>query len=44
MATTLRAANGQNLGEFRWIVWDVAAVTPIGENTAFQELKVEFSR
>jgi hypothetical protein len=44
LATSLRAANGQNLGEFRWIVWDVAAVTPIGENTAFQELKVEFSR
>ena len=42
-AASLRAAAGQSLGQFRWIVW---AVSPIsdhggGENTAFQELSVE---
>lgn len=42
-AASLRAADGQTLGDFRWIVW---AVSPVrsgggGENTALQELAVE---
>jgi membrane-associated protease RseP (regulator of RpoE activity) len=42
-ATALRAADGESLGSFRWIVW---AVSPVydrggGENTAFQELCVD---
>jgi hypothetical protein len=40
-AASLRAAEGQSLGQFRWIVWRVSPVTSRGENTAFQELAVE---
>ncbi|MEP4077223.1 right-handed parallel beta-helix repeat-containing protein [Haloferula sp.] len=42
-AASLRAAGGQSLGEFRWIVWAVSPVSTSGggENTAFQELAVE---
>lgn len=40
-AVSLRATTGQELGRFRWIVWDPAPVTSLGENTAFLELKVE---
>ena len=42
-AASLRAAAGQSLGQFRWIVWAVSPVTRNGggENTAFQELTVE---
>ncbi len=41
IAASLRAPAGASLGSFRWIVWAVSPVTPIGENTAFQELSVE---
>jgi hypothetical protein len=43
-ACSLRAATGQALGKFRWIIWRVSPVNTIGggENTAFQELNVEF--
>ncbi len=44
VGTSLRAPSGQDLGRFRWIIWDVFPVTSIGENTAFQELKVESPR
>lgn len=42
-AASLRAADGQSLGRFRWIVWAVSPVVrnSIAENTAFQELAVE---
>jgi hypothetical protein len=42
-AASLRAVEGQSLGQFRWIVWSVSPVTANGggENTAFQELHVE---
>lgn len=42
-AASLRAPNGQSLGEFRWILWSVSPVTTTdgGENTALQELAVE---
>ena len=40
-ALSLQAPKGKSLGEFRWIVWQVAPVTVIAENTAFQELSVE---
>lgn len=42
-ATSLRAAAGKSLGDFRWIVWAVSPVTSTGggESTAFQELTVE---
>lgn len=42
-AASFRAATGQSLGQFRWIVWAVAPVTETqgSENTAFQELAVE---
>jgi alpha-L-fucosidase len=45
-AASLRAADGQSLGAFRWIVWAVSPVTETGggENTAFQELSVEFAK
>ena len=41
-AASLRAAAGQSLGKFRWIVWAVSPVTENGggENTAFAELNV----
>ncbi len=43
-AASLQAATGKSLGTFRWILWKVSPVTSIGggENTAFQELSVEF--
>jgi azurin len=40
-ALSLRAEEEESLGNFRWIVWQVLPVTPIHENTAFQELSVE---
>lgn len=44
-AGSLRAVPGRVLGEFRWIVWAVSPVSSAGggENTAFQELAVEFA-
>lgn len=44
LATSLRARPGQSLGTFRWLVWAVAPVTDLGENTAIQELGVETAR
>ena len=38
-AVSLRAADGKNLGEFRWIVWAVNPVSSKEENSAFQELQ-----
>ena len=42
-AASLRAAEGESFGQFRWIVWQVAPVSSKsgGEHTAFQELQVE---
>jgi hypothetical protein len=40
-ATSIRAAGGQPLGTFRWLVWRVIPVTGAGENTAFQEFQVQ---
>ncbi|WPJ95959.1 hypothetical protein SH580_21315 [Coraliomargarita algicola] len=40
-AASLRALDGQTIGQFRWIVWAVSPVTAAGENSAFQELAVE---
>ena len=42
-AASLRAAKGESLGTFRWVLWSVSPVTSSGggENTAFQELGVE---
>lgn len=40
---SLRAPAGKFLGEFRWIIWSVTPVTGLDENTAFQELGVEFA-
>jgi hypothetical protein len=39
-ATRVQPSTGASLGRFRWLVWAVLPVTPIGENTAFQELQV----
>ena len=41
-AVSLRSRSGQPLGSFRWIVWAVSPVSPRAENTAFQELAVQF--
>jgi hypothetical protein len=40
-AASLRAAAGEELGSFRWIVWQTAPVTGIQENTSWQEFSVE---
>ena len=40
-ASSLRAPEGQRLGNFRWIVWRTAPVTQIVENTSWQEIAVE---
>jgi Right handed beta helix region len=41
-AMSLRAPEGRSLGNFRWIVWNVAPISATGggENSAFQELSV----
>jgi hypothetical protein len=39
-ATSIRSSADRPIGRFRWLVWQVHSVTPIGENTAFQELQV----
>ena len=43
-ALSRQSANGDTLGEFRWIVWKVSPITAKGENTAFQELSVEIAQ
>ena len=40
-ATALEARDGESLGTFRWIYWQVEPVTGAGENTAFQEMHVK---
>jgi len=42
-AASLRAPAGQNLGSFRWIVWQTAPISDSLENTSWQELGVETS-
>ncbi|MDF1843080.1 MAG: PDZ domain-containing protein [Rubripirellula sp.] len=44
-AASLRASAGETLGKFRWVVWHVIPVTENanGENTAYQEVQVDFS-
>ena len=41
VAASLRAAPGRTLGTWRRLAWRVHPVTPLPENTAFQELAVE---
>lgn len=41
LGVTLRAAPGQALGSFRWLVWETEPVTGVGENTAWQEFAAE---
>ena len=41
LATSLRARDGQSLGSFRWLVWQLAPISPAKENTAVQEIGVE---
>jgi membrane-associated protease RseP (regulator of RpoE activity) len=43
-AASLRAPANQNLGSFRWVVWQTTPVSGIQENTAWQELAVEISK
>ncbi len=43
-ASSLRAAAGTKLGEFRWIIIESVPVSPIAENTSWQEFAVETSR
>ena len=38
---TVKANDGQTLGDFKWIIWKTVAINTKGENTAFQELIVE---
>ncbi|MFO0902200.1 MAG: PDZ domain-containing protein [Pirellulales bacterium] len=39
-ATSIRASADAPIGPFRWLVWQVHSITPLGENTAFQEVQV----
>jgi hypothetical protein len=39
-ATSIRSSTNQPLGQFRWLVWQVHSITPLGENTSFQEVQV----
>lgn len=39
-ATSIRSSTNQPLGQFRWLVWHVHSITPLGENTSFQEVQV----
>jgi len=40
-AISLRAAKGQSLGSFRWLVLQADPISDIAENTSFQEIRVE---
>lgn len=40
-AVSLKAADQQKLGAYRWIYWHVRPITAREENTSFQELHVE---
>jgi hypothetical protein len=39
-AAAIQAQEGKELGSFRWIVWETRPITPLGENTSYQELQV----
>jgi len=39
-ATSVAMAGGKSLGTYRWLIWAVAPVTDIGENSAYQEFQV----
>ena len=41
-ALSRHAPEGKSLGTFRWIIWQASPITKASENTAFQELSVEF--
>ena len=43
-ASSLRATDGSALGSFRWIVWQTTPVSGIHENTAWQEIAVEWEK
>jgi membrane-associated protease RseP (regulator of RpoE activity) len=43
-ATSLRATTGNSLGNYRWIAWETIPVTDQSENTAWQEMSVDFGR
>jgi hypothetical protein len=40
LATSIRSSANQPLGPYRWLVWQVHSITPLGENTSFQEVQV----
>lgn len=40
LASSLRAVDGDQLGHFRWILWETTPVTDLNENTAWQEFQV----
>lgn len=44
LAASLRARSDKTLGTFRWIVWRVDPVSSQAENSAFQELAVEWAK
>lgn len=39
-ATSVRSSDGKPLGSFRWLLWMVIPVSPLQENTSFQEFQV----
>jgi hypothetical protein len=39
-ATSVRSSDGKPLGNFRWLLWMAIPVSPIQENTSFQEFQV----
>ena len=39
-AASIQGRDGRELGSFRWVVWETSPVTPLGENTSYQELQV----
>jgi len=39
-ATSIRSSADRIIGPYRWLVWQVHSITPIGENTSFQEVQV----
>ncbi len=40
LGTRVRAADGQSVGTYRWLMWVVDPLTEKGENTAFQEFQI----
>jgi hypothetical protein len=39
-ATRIQSSADRIIGPYRWLVWQVHSITPIGENTSFQEVQV----